>query len=468
MAKKNYDEIAKLIIENVGGKENVAQVPHCMTRLRFTLKDSAVPKDEDVKKIDGVMGIARSGGQYQVIIGQDVPKAYEAVCKIGGFANQAQLQENLDAPKEKLTLKKIGSNILNYISGSVTPLIPVMVASAMFKMVQVVVGPDMLGLISAESDLYVLTNFLYNAFYYFLPLFVGVSAAKKLNVNQYLGLYAGAILLAPGFLDVVAAGEPFTVYGIPAPLYNYCQTLIPVLLSVWVMSYVYRFFGRVIPDTLATLFAPFATMVVMVPLEFCLLAPLGNWIGELIGNGMIAFGGYGGFVAVALVAGLWQLLVVSGMHTVLITFAMVNAMSYGSDAFVMPAASCATYAAFGMALGAFLRIRNKEEKSMAGGCFVSGILGGVTEPAMFGIGLKYKKPLIALMIGGAAGGLYAGVMHVGVYTRSVSNFLGFLAYLAGGTSNFVNGIIASVIAFSVAAVCTYLFGFDKNSDALKK
>ena len=183
---------------------------------------------------------------------------------------------------------------------------------------------------------------------------------------------------------------------------------------------------------------------------------------------MIAFGDYGGFVAVALVAGLWQLLVVSGMHTVLITFAMVNAMSYGSDAFVMPAASCATYAAFGMALGAFLRIRNKEEKSMAGGCFVSGILGGVTEPAMFGIGLKYKKPLIALMIGGAAGGLYAGVMHVGVYTRSVSNFLGFLAYLAGGTSNFVNGIIASVIAFSVAAVCTYLFGFDKNSDALKK
>ena len=182
---------------------------------------------------------------------------------------------------------------------------------------------------------------------------------------------------------------------------------------------------------------------------------------------MIAFGNYGGFVAVALVAALWQLLVISGMHTVLITFAMVNAMSFGSDAFVMPAASCATYATFGMALGAFLRIRNKSEKSMAGGCFVSGILGGVTEPAMFGIGLKYKKPIIGLMIGGAVGGLYAGITGAGVYTRSVSNFLGFLGYLAGGTGNFVNGIIASILAFAVAAVCTYLFGFDKQSDAMK-
>lgn len=467
MAKKNYDELAEQIIQNVGGKGNVSQVTHCMTRLRFTLKDDNIPKDEEVKKIPGVMGVARSGGQYQVIIGQDVPKAYDAVCKAGGFAVQKAIDENIDAPKEKLTPQKVGANILNYISGSITPLIPVMVASAMFKMVQVVIGPDMLKLITAEDDLYVLFNFLYDAFYYFLPLFVGVSAAKKLNINQYLGLYSAAILIAPGFLDVVNAGEPFTVYGIPAPLYNYSQTLLPVLLSVWGMSYVCRFFSRIIPDTLSTLFTPFATMVVMVPLSFCLLAPMGNWIGTAIGNGMIAFGNYGGFVAVALVAALWQLLVISGMHTVLITFAMVNAMSFGSDAFVMPAASCATYATFGMALGAFLRIRNKSEKSMAGGCFISGILGGVTEPAMFGIGLKYKKPIIGLMIGGAVGGLYAGITGAGVYTRSVSNFLGFLGYLAGGTGNFVNGIIASILAFAVAAVCTYLFGFDKQSDAMK-
>ena len=465
----NNKEIAQKVLDAVGGAANVTSATHCMTRLRLTLKDAGIPNDDEVNKIAGVLSVVRSGGQYQVVIGQNVPKVYAEFCALTGLAQQEAIDENLDAPKEKLTPKAIGGKVLNYLAGSVTQMIPIMIAAAMFKTIYVILGPDMLKLFTAESDIYRLMDFLYDAGYYFMPIYLGYAAAKTLKANPMLGLYMGGILLAPDLIDIVAAGEPFTVCGIPMRLVNYGSTVLPILLSVWILSYVEKFWKKIMPDALATIFVPFLTMAVMTPLALCALAPIGSFLGDYIGAGLIAFGAHGGFIAVAVIAGLWEFLVMTGMHQVVLISGIMILLSGGTDSCVMVGGGMATMAAFGMALGAFLRIREKDEKALAFGYFVSGFIGGVTEPVLYGIGMKYKRPFIALFVGGFCGGLYAGLTHVTCYVLGATNFLGaFVGYVAGGTANTVNGIIASAISLGATAVLTYMFGFDKNDPAVAK
>lgn len=459
---EKFQKIASDILNAVGGKDNISLVTHCMTRLRLNLKDESIPNQEEIKKISGVIGVVNTGGQLQIIIGQTVPKVYSAFCKEAGMKEQSAVDEKLDEKTEKLTPKRIGSNILNYLSGSMTPMIPAMITAAMFKTLQVIIGPDMLGIASAESDIYLLCSFLYSAFFYFLPIFLGFTAAKKLNMNPIMGIYAAALLLVPDFMALADAGTSITVYGIPTSVNNYSQTVLPVILTIWVMSYVERFFKKVVPDVLSTIFAPFLTMVVMVPLELCLLAPLGSILGGYIGNGLLAFGAVGGFIAVAVVAGLWEFLVMTGMHQILIVFGITAMMTNGVDTFVLTAGGYATWAAFGMALGAFLRLRNKNEKSLALGYFISGVLGGVTEPVLYGIGFKYKRPFIAMAIAGFCGGLYAGITQVGTYVMGATNFLAVLGYVGGGTTNMINGCIGVAISLIMSAVLTYFFGFTEE------
>lgn len=464
----NNNEIARKVLEAVGGKDNISQVTHCMTRLRLNLKDQGIPNDEEVKKIAGVLGVVRSGGQYQIVIGQNVPKVYGELCKLGGFAVKDAVDENLDDTKEKLTPKKIGSNILGYMAGSITPMIPVMMAAGMFKTLLALLGPDLFGLISVENNVYILLDFLYDAGFYFLPILVGFHAAKKVGINQMLGAYMGCILIAPDFVALTSAeGASFTVFGIPCMLNDYSQSLLPILLSVWVMGYVYKFFSKVLPDILTTIFVPFCTMLVMVPISLCVLAPLGAFLGSYISNGLIAFGNVGGFLAVAVVAALWQLLVMSGMHLVIIMLMINNLLTMGYMDGVCISGTFATFAVFGIALGAFLRLKNKEEKAMNLGFFVSGILGGVTEPTMYGLCFSHKRTFATLMLGGFVGGAYAGLTHVEMYLMASTNFLMPMGFLAGGTANIVNGIIACVLSFVVAAVSTYIFGFSKEELAVK-
>ena len=456
----NNKQIAANVLAAVGGKDNVTSITHCMTRLRFNLKDQSIPVDEEVKKLDGVLGVVRTGGQYQVVIGQNVPKVYGEICALGGFAAQAAIDENLDAPKEKLTAKNVGNSILNYMAGSLTPLIPPMITAALFKTVLTLIGPEMLGLITAESNLYLTLDFLYDAFSVFMPIFVGYTAAKKIGLNPTMGLYAGAILVVPDF--VALAGAEFTVFGIPCITNDYSQSLLPILLIIPVTKVVYKLWTKVIPDVLSTIFVPFMTMVVMVPVSLCVLAPAGSVLGNWIGNGLVAFGDFGGFAAAMVIGALWEFLVMSGMHLVAIMFAITNMMTLGFDAVISPAAACATSAAWGIALGAFLRLKDKKEKSLSIGYFVSGFVGGVTEPALYGIGFRYKKPFIAMAVGAAVGALYASLTGVEVYVLGATSVLAILGYVTGGTANLVNGIASMAIAMVVAAVLTYLFGFTKE------
>ncbi|UOC10414.1 glucose PTS transporter subunit IIA [Streptococcus equinus] len=457
MEKQNFRTTAEDVLKAVGGSDNIVSATHCMTRLRLNLVDEQKVNDEAVKAINGVIGVNHQSGQYQVIIGQTVDKVYAEFAGLIGNKSQIQAADS-DTPKKKLTVKETFSRVLDYLSGSMTPLIPAMITAAMFKTIQVILGPDLFNLIGSKSDIYQLCGFLYSAFFYFLPIFLGFTAAKKLGASQVMGLYVGAMLLVPELVQL--AEKSFKVYGfIPTTIHDYSQSVIPVVLSVWVMSYIEKFFKRIVPAVLSTIFVPFLTMIVMTPLVLALLAPIGNIFGQWIGDGLISFGNIGGFVAVAVVAALWELLVMTGMHMVLITFALTALMTNGVDNFVMVAAVLATWATFGLSLGAALRIRDKEEKALTFGYVVSGIVGGVTEPTIYGVMLKYKRTIAALIVGGGFAGAYAGLTHVGMYVAGASNFLSVVGYFAGGRANIINGFIATAIAFFGTAALTYFFGF---------
>lgn len=456
----NNKEIAENVLKAVGGAANVVDVTHCMTRLRFRLKDDTVPKDAEVEKITGVLKVIRGGNQYQVVIGNNVSKVYEEVCQMG-VAGGAAPAEEAPAAKKKLTPKEIGKNIIGYMGGCMTPLIPVLLAGGLFRCLNSLFGPELLNLYAAESHIYILFDFLYDAAFYFLPILVGVNAAKQLGISQMLGGFIGAILMVPDFAVYATNGEPFTVFGIPCTVTDYAQTVLPIMLSVFFFSVIYKIVKKYMPDMLTTVFTPFLSMLISLPFILCLLAPLGTMIGNAIGVGLAWFGTHTGFFGVAVIAALWQFLVLSGMHMALMMPMMASFFETGVQTGPMLSGGFATWACFGVALGAFLRLKNKEEKGTALASFTSGILGGITEPTLYGICFRYSRCFITSAIGAFAGGAYAGLTNLCAYAITSPNFLALLSYSGGTTANLVNGVIACVISLVVGTVATYFLGFTK-------
>lgn len=461
-------KIAEEVLAAVGGADNIASATHCMTRLRLNLKDQSIPQDDQVKAIKGVLGAQWSGGQYQVIIGQNVPKVYEAALKLG-VSGEGVIDEDLgDGPREPLTPQVIGHNILNYLSKSMVALIPIMLSAAMFRTVAVIAGPDMLNIWATDSEVYNLFyNWLYNAGFYFIPITLGWSAARQLGASPQLGMMLGGVLLAPELVSLVSAAAETgaattSVFGMPALLNNYANSVLPILLCMPVLWQLERLFKRIVPDMLSTVFVPFLTMLIMVPVALVALAPLGSVLGNALGAFMFGLGNTGGIVtilAIVIIAGLWEFLVMTGMHQVLLTLGITQLLTVGSDSAVMVAGGIAQFATWGMAFGAFLRIRERDEKGALLGYSLSGIVGGVTEPALYGCGFKYPRTMAGMVIGGALGGLIAGIFHVTVYVLGATNILGLIGYFAGGSTNIMWAIIANAVAFVSAAVITYFFGF---------
>ena len=335
----------------------------------------------------------------------------------------------------------------------------------MFKTVQAVLGPQMLNLITPESNLYTLLEFTYNAGFFFMPIYLGYTASKKLGVTPVIGMMLGGILIAPAFRDL--AGQPFDVYGIPTTAYDYSQTVLPILLSVWVLSYVERFFKRVIPDVLSTALTSFLSLAVMLPISLCLLAPLGNYCSGALSQVVLGFNSVGGFFAIAVITAVWEFIVMSGMHLVVLSVGMTMLAETGTLDTVFCAIGFAAFAVYGCAFGAMLRMRNREEKGLALGYLASGLLGGVTEPTLYGLCFRHRRTFAGVVAGGFAGGLYAGITHVVSYMVSNANVFQVFAFAGGGVSNIVNGCITLAICFVVAAIVTFLFGFAKDDPALQ-
>ena len=244
MAKKNYEEMSRQILALVGGKENLAQLAHCVTRLRIAVKDKGLVQDDKIKAVSGVVGTQWLGDQYQIIIGTDVEQLYPVVCAAAGMREETAIAENLDREKKPFRLKDVGNRILGYLSPTMNGIIPIMMAACMCKTLAVVLGPGMLNLVAAESDLAIVLDFMYDAFFYFIPLFLGYSAARVLNITPIYGIYLGALIMAPDFLALVGVRDSLSVFGIPAPVANYASSFLPVILGVWILSYVLKLLNR--------------------------------------------------------------------------------------------------------------------------------------------------------------------------------------------------------------------------------
>lgn len=466
-----YEEMATTILEEIGGKQNVTFVAHCMTRLRFNLKDQSKVNLENIKKIKGVLGCQFSSGQFQVIIGQTVEQVYKAVCDQGDFKKNEAMEETELKEKKKKTIKGVGSNILEALAGCVVPLIPLMMAASMFKMLVAVLGPGMGNLLQETDDLYVLFSFVGDAGFYFFPIVLGYTASKKFHVTPVVGMFLGCIMMHPTFIGMANEGASFTVFGIPCATQSYASTLLPIILSIWIMSYIEAFFKRILPQSLKTIFVPFLSIIIMLPICLCALGPVGALIGNYICDFLLGLDKvpYIGFIAVALVAALWEFLVMSGMHVVFLTTLVMVFAQTGQESLVSVAGVIASISVAGMLLGSFFRIKDKEEKSLTLGYFVASIIGGVTEPGLYGNGMKFKRPFIGLIAGGFAGGLYAGLTHVTCYAMvPVASFIGLTAFAGGPSMNVVHGVISCLIGFIVAAMITYFIGYDKADPVVKK
>lgn len=462
-------QIAENVLELVGGAANVTTATNCMTRLRLTLKDNNLADIEKIKKVKGVLGAQFAGAQLQVIIGQNVPKVLDEFIAISGVARGAAVDENLDAPKEKITLKQIPGIILDYLSGSMTQLIPLLMAGGLFRTFAVILGPQLLNVISETDPTYTFFyTTLYEATFYFLPIYLGYAAAKKIGASPVLGMLTGGLMIAPSIVSAASADPTgiVSVYGIQITAANYSQTVLPIILTIPVLYFVEKFFKKIMPDTLSTVFTPFCTMIVVVPIALIILAPIGGELGNLVANalfGLADLGGIGIFLVMAVLGAFWQLFVVAGMHMPVIMIAQVQIIAAGYDPFVFVSTNCAMTAVWGCAFGAFLRMKNKDEKGLALGYVISAIAGGVTEPALFGILMRFRRTMLGMFIGGAIGAVLSGILGVTYYMAGgSSNFMVILNYLQGGQWNVIAAVIGMAVSFVIAAIVVFLTGFTKE------
>lgn len=460
-------QIAANVLEAVGGKSNISFVTHCMTRLRFTLKDRTVPDISAIKKLKGVLGAQESGGQLQVIIGQNVPKVYDELCAIGGFSKQAAIDENLDTSIEKLTPAGVGKRVMNYLAGSMTPMIPVLLAAGLFKTIGVVLGPNMLAIMAADSDLVRFMDMIYNAAFYFMPIYLGFNAAKQIGLTPILGAFLGGMLIEPTFSALAAEGASFSIYGfLPCTPGVYAQTVLPILLTIPVAYVAERLMRKYMPDALQTVFVPFFTLGITLPVSLCLLSPIGSWLGNGLAGIFEFLGTSGGIVSVlggGILAAAWLPMVLTGMHITLIGIAQVAFLQAGQDPFVFVAIMISLWAGFATQIAAFLRFKLKSEKSACAGYIVAQLIGGVGEPFLYGMSFRYPRLFLCSMIGSFVSGAVALALGVTAYVAGLpSSLLSILTFVGGGNENLMFACIAAAAGFAVSFAATWFFGFTKD------
>lgn len=451
MKKETYQTLIENIESLIGSKENITYFVHCMTRLRFNLKDQSTVDLEAIKNTEGVIGAQWSNNQLQIVVGPAVTRVYEQICKNLGIQQEDSVDENMgDAKKTKFG---IGS-ILEGIAGCLTPLISLLVGAGLIKVV-IIVG-DLTGLLTATMPTYQVLSFVADSGFYFLPIFIGATAAKKFGANMGLGMLLGAMLLHPTFVASVTEGTNMSVFGIPVYGASYSSTIFPAILAVYALSHVERFFSKYSPDALKTILVPFFSILIMMPLTLCLIAPAGSFIGVYFSQAIIWLYETTGFLGVAVLGALYPLAVITGMHGAFIPYMFQSLASVGYEPIVCTAMVISNINQGIATMVVGIKSTKKEEKSMAFSCALTAVVGGVTEPAMYGFNLKHKTPFYGVMIGSFIGALVAGILHVYCYAfAGSSGIFGITGFVGPDVSNIIN----MGIAMAVGAVATFIASF---------
>ena len=481
MASK-YDGLARIIIQNVGGKSNIISVAHCITRLRFKLKDESKANKEVLESTDGVIKVMQAGGQYQVVIGNQVNDVYEAVLEVGHLAAAGAVDEEGNAVEETAggSKKSPISLLIDVISGTLQPTLGVLAATGIIKGLLALF--DFIGLIPAASGTYQVWYAVADGFFYFLPIILGYTAAKKFKLNEFIGMAIGIALCYPAMvnstagtvLGTVFTGTAFemsyylTFFGIPVimPASGYTSSVVPIILAVAIAAPLERWLKKVVPDVIKLFVVPFGTIIVMVPLTYLVIGPIASILCSvlsLIFNAIYGIPVVGGIIGGVLIGAFWQVLVIFGLHWGLVPLAMINFGLLGYD-FILSPYFCVSFAQTFVVLAIILKTKDEKLKKIAIPAFISGIFG-VTEPAIYGVTLPKKTPFIYSCIAGAIGGAFTGLMGTRSYSVGGLGLFGLPSFIDNtgvmGVTNMIYIIIAILIASVAGFAMTYVLYKDE-------
>jgi len=481
MASK-YDGLARIIIQNVGGKSNIISVAHCITRLRFKLKDESKANKEVLESTDGVIKVMQAGGQYQVVIGNQVNDVYDAVLEVGHLAAAGAVDEEGNAVEETSGggKKSPVSLLIDVISGTLQPTLGVMAATGIIKGLLALF--DFLGLIPAASGTYQVWYAVADGFFYFMPIVLGYTAAKKFKVNEFIGMAIGIALCYPAMvnstagtvLGTVFTGTAFemsyylTFFGIPVimPASGYTSSVVPIILAVAIAAPLEHWLKKVIPDVIKLFVVPFVTLIVMVPLTYLVIGPIASILCSILSlffNAIYSIPVVGGLIGGVLIGAFWQVLVIFGLHWSLVPLAMINYSLLGYD-FILSPCFCVSFAQTFVVLAIVLKTKDEKLKKIAIPAFISGIFG-VTEPAIYGVTLPKKTPFIYSCIAGAIGGAFTGLMRTRSYSIGGLGLFGLPSFIdttgVMGLTNMIYILIAILIASVAGFAMTYVLYKDE-------
>jgi PTS system beta-glucosides-specific IIC component len=455
----NYTKIAQDILKNLGGKDNVKELTHCMTRLRFKLRDSSKASKDAVSKIEGVITVVESMGQFQVVIGNKVTKVYDEVIKL---VPESGVSNSNSAQTEK---QSFGNAILTALAGIFVPVVPAIAGSGMIKGILSIVSMYYLnkhGINIKEAQTYIILNALSDAVFYFLPIILGYTAAKVFKTSQVLSMIIGGTLCYPAFTALMTGKAAVSFLGLPVTKATYTSSVIPIIIAVWVLAYVERFFEKHIPDVLKVIMVPTFVLIVMLPATILLFGPIGIYLGNAISFTYKAIYAFSPILCGAFVGGLWCVLVIFGAHKALVPIGINDVAQTGRQN-LLAFAGAANFSQAGAALGVFFKTKNKQLKTISMSASITALFG-ITEPAIYGANLRLKKPMVCAVICGAVGG---GIMGLGgSYGNAFANqgVLTIPVYASAGLVPFLSYLGGCAVAFFGSAVLTYIVGFEDIKD----
>ncbi|EGT3786506.1 PTS beta-glucoside transporter subunit IIBCA [Clostridioides difficile] len=450
-----YKDLNENIIKLIGGKENIKSVAHCVTRLRFTLNDRSIAQTEEIKKLKGVIDVVSNDVAYQIIIGTHVVDVYnEFMSMIGLSSSESSIKS--ERKKGIRGIKGIFNSIFVVVSETMTSVIEVLLAAGILASILALL--NMSGILQSDSPTYQILDTLRSATFHFLPVLIAIASAKRLNVNPYIAVVLAVTLLSSSIDGV----EGLSLFGINLQATTYANSFIPILLGVWAMGIIIEGLKKILPKALHYFLVPVLSLIITLSVTLTVFGPIGMWIGDGLNYAcMFLIDTLGNWSVVALYAALQPLLIVFGAANFTMPISLNSVTTLGYDPIFMGAATISDIAVCGAMFGYFLKTRNKEQKQLFGTVSFSALMG-VTEPSVFGVFMKYRRPFVAVIIGGGIGGLIAGLAQVKTYGM-VWGLAALPTYLVGGeVSNFTFMIISVVVSFVAATAASYLLGIPSD------
>ncbi|MDO4174679.1 MAG: PTS transporter subunit EIIC [Eubacteriales bacterium] len=448
----DYSPTAKSILQKVGGEANIVSVNHCMTRLRLVLKDESIVKDEEIKAIKGVVGVMRKGGQYQIVIGNEVAKCYQEFLKLGSFGDT----------KGAAPAKKGGnpiSIILDAISGSMSPVIPAIIGAGMIQVLNIILG----WFLPADNQTLQLLSVIGNTAFYFLPVLVAYSAGRKFGANPVLVTAVVAILIHPNFISLTGAEGGINFLGIPVTSFDYSSSIIPAILTAWVMSYIERLIEKITPAFTKNFLKPMLIILISTPIAFLILGPLGSIIGNGLASVLVFIQSHVSIASYIIMAAAMPFIVMTGMHWAFIPVVFAALETPAGESLMLPAMLISNVAQGAACLAIAFKAKNGDLKQLAASSAVSALFAGVTEPGLYGVTMPLKRPLAALCISSGITGLIAGIMQVSASSFASPSLLALPIFVrADDPSNFMMAVACAAISIVLTFVVTWVMGFKEE------